>query len=107
MNNACSLSGSQISGNKFIYNSVQIFECCAEDQILQDLIFRNKIMRYWFYLSTWLSRLFLPNQNGQVKMIFSLNMVESFISAWPKWSGENDLYELGTNSKGQIGGAGP
>jgi len=28
-----------------------------------------------------------------------LNMVESLISAWPKWSGGNDLYQLGTSSQ--------
>jgi len=28
-----------------------------------------------------------------------LNIVETFISDWPKWSGGNDLYKLGTSSK--------
>jgi len=30
-------------------------------------------------------------------MVLLLSMVEAFISAWPKWSGGNDLYQLGTS----------
>jgi len=32
-------------------------------------------------------------------LVVLLNMVESFISAWPKRSGGNDLYQLGTSSQ--------
>jgi len=71
MNNVSSLSGRQISGNNFIHNSPQIFECCEEDQMLQDLIFRARLCGTGIYHSTLLSRLSLPDQNGQVKMIYT------------------------------------
>jgi len=50
----------------FSYRSVQILKSCAEDQMLQKY---DVLMRYWFYYSTWLSRSFLPDQNGRAKMI--------------------------------------
>jgi len=52
--------------------------------MLQDSL--HKIMRYWFYYSTWLSRSFSPDQNGQAG-IFCTSQV--------------------TAPTGQIGGAGP
>ena len=49
------------------------------------------------------SRIWFSAQNYAV-LVLLLNSVESFISAWPKWSGGNVLYQLRTNSKGQIAG---
>jgi len=34
----------------------------------------QKIMRYWIYYSTWLSRSFPPDQNGQAEM-FCMSLV--------------------------------
>ena len=31
----------------------------------------HKIMRYWIHYSTWLSRLFPPDQSGQAEMIYT------------------------------------
>jgi len=43
INDSYSLSGGQISDNYSIYRSVQRFASCAEDQILQDFIFRTRL----------------------------------------------------------------
>jgi len=85
INHLCSFSGIQIFENHFTYHSVQIFKPCAEDQMLQDLILRTRLCGTAFILN-------------MVERAW-LNRVESFISRWPKWSGGNDLYLLGTSSQ--------
>jgi len=65
----CSLPAIQIQGNYFTHHSVQIFKilCGGSDAARFDP--PHKIVRYWSYYSTWLSRSFPPEQNGQSEMI--------------------------------------
>ena len=52
------------------------FKCCSKDFTLQDLIFRTRLCGTGF----------IPQH------CWVLNIVESLIAAWPKWSGGNVLY---------------
>jgi len=49
------------------------------------------IMRRIRCSKTWLSA------QDYAVLVLLLNMVKLFISAWPKWSAVNDLYQLGTS----------
>jgi len=76
----CSLTGRKISENYFTYRSVQISKSCGEDLMLQDLIPRTRLC-------------------GTGTMVLLFSRVGSFVSTWPKWSGRNVLYQLGTSSQ--------
>jgi len=86
INNLCSLTGVCISQKIFSYLSVQIFKILFQGFYAPGSDPPHKIMRYWFYFSTLLSRWFPPDQNGQAE-IFCTRLVLA--------------------PKGQIGGAGP
>ena len=77
INNVCSFSGIQISGNDFTYRSVFFCESCVEDQILRDLILRTRLCG--------------------TSCITLYGWVVNF--RLTKWSGENDLYQWGTSSR--------
>ena len=67
MNHLCLLPDCQISGNNFTYLSVQVFG--GSDAPGSDPLY--KIMRYWFYYSTWLSCWFPPNKHVEAKVFWT------------------------------------
>jgi len=73
----CYLSGIQISRNYLIHHSVQIF----------DTVQRTRSPKIWF------------SAQDDAVLVLLFNMVECFISAWPKWSDGNDLSQSGTSSR--------
>jgi len=68
INYLCSLTGVCISQKCFIYRSVQKFQMVFQGLYAPGSDPPHKIMRYWLYSSTLLSRWFPPDQNGQAEM---------------------------------------
>ena len=58
----------EVSGNFFTYHSANLWFLCGGSSAPRSDP-PHKIMRYWFYSSTLLSRSFPPDQNGQAEMI--------------------------------------
>jgi len=68
INYLCSLTGVCIIWKYFTNRSVQIFKMLFQRFWAPGSDSSHKIMRYWFYSSTLLSRWFPPDQNGQAEM---------------------------------------
>ena len=70
INHVFSLSGSQILRNSLTYHSVQIFEYCAEDQMLQDLILFTRLCGTGFITKHgWVVNFHMTKKNSQAEMI--------------------------------------
>ena len=69
ISHVCSLTGKYISRKHFTYRPVQIFEIMFRRFLFSESDPPHKIMRYWFYYSSWLGFSFPQDHAGLFEMI--------------------------------------